>query len=381
MRRPAIFLLAFMILLSCAAVYAAGTDTGESLVTTSYLENTYFPDVLEQAQTRVEEQTQSTYQSVLSGLDTRHAGYLALAGGEMNYTASMTDFRFKQGDVISLTSGSGALLLAGSGTISYSSGGVVDVTAGQSVAAGSAFPVGHRCLAAEDTVATVTVTSATAVLSLEGAYAVSTSGEVDYNALADALKDMGLFQGTGTAYGSGYDLEQVPTRIVGLVMFLRLIGEEEAALAGTAANPFVDTPAWCDRYVAYAYEKGYTNGTGVSDSGQRYFGPDVQMTAGEYVTFLLRALGYSDSGSTPDFTWDTAILRAVELGVLTSQEQAMLTEQTFLRAQVVYLSCFALNAPLKDGSGILLDRTASSSGADKSRIQAIMDGVSVQRLN
>ena len=71
---------------------------------------------------------------------------------------------------------------------------------------------------------------------------------------------MGLFQGTGTAYGCGYDLEVAPTRVVGLVMFLRLIGEEGAALACTQGNPFADTPAWCDRYVAYAYAKGYTKG-------------------------------------------------------------------------------------------------------------------------
>ena len=86
-------------------------------------------------------------------------------------------------------------------------------------------------------------------------------------------------------------------------MFLRLIGEEGAALSSTAANPFADTPAWCDRYVAYAYEKGYTKGNNISAGGQRYFGPDAQLSAGEYMTFLLRALGYSDSGASPDFSW------------------------------------------------------------------------------
>lgn len=55
---------------------------------------------------------------------------------------------------------------------------------------------------------------------------------------------MGLFQGSGTAYGSGYDLERVPTRIEGLVLFLRLIGEEKAALAYGGENPFTDVPAW-----------------------------------------------------------------------------------------------------------------------------------------
>ncbi|WP_457848533.1 hypothetical protein, partial [Staphylococcus aureus] len=86
------------------------------------------------------------------------------------------------------------------------------------------------------------------VAAMEGYYALSPSGSIDYNALAAALAELGLFRGTGTAYGSGYDLEVAPTRVVGLVMFLRLIGEESAALAYTGDNPFTDTPAWCDRY-------------------------------------------------------------------------------------------------------------------------------------
>ena len=59
--------------------------------------------------------------------------------------------------------------------------------------------------------------------------------------------------------------------------------------------------------MAYAYEKGYTKGNNVSAGGQRYFGPDAQLSAGEYMTFLLRALGYSDSGASPDFSWANAV--------------------------------------------------------------------------
>lgn len=108
--------------------------------------------------------------------------------------------------------------------------------------------------------------------------------------------------------------------------------------------------------MAYAYEKGYTKGNNVSAGGQRYFGPDAQLSAGEYMTFLLRALGYSDSGASPDFSWANAVGKSVEFGVLNAAEQAKLTGSPFLRAQVAYLSYFALSAPLKDGSGILLDR-------------------------
>ena len=212
MKRLAVGLLALVILIGCAAVYAADTGTGESLVTQGYLNDTYIPDVLRQAETRIAEQTKTVYDSVLADLNARHSGYLARAGGEQCYAASITDFRFKRGDVVSLPAGSGLLLLAGSGTVSYSGGSVVDITVGQTVASGTALTARHRVLAAENTTAAVTITSDTAVLGVEGFYTVSSGAGLDYNALADALKQMGLFQGTGTAYGSGYDLEQAPPR-------------------------------------------------------------------------------------------------------------------------------------------------------------------------
>ena len=369
MRRLAAGLLCLLILLSCAAVYAAGG--GESLVTRSYLEETYVPGLLEQAGARLEEGTQPAYQSALAELDARHTA--ALGGGAG--ASALTDLRFRAGDTLTLPAGSGVLLLAGGAS---ASGALVDATAGQPVS--GALALRHRCLAGEGGGAVVTITSDTAVLSVEGPYTLTPGSGLDYNALADALKAMGLFQGSGTAYGSGYDLEQAPTRIVGLVMFLRLIGEEGAALASTAVNPFADTPAWCDRYVAYAYAQGYTQGVGPGLDGRLCFGPDGALTAGEYVTFLLRALGYTDSGDAPDFTWATALDRAAELGVLTPGELALVSGGTFLRAQVVYLSYFALSVPLKDGGGVLLDRTAASSGVAKSQYQSVMDGVSVRRL-
>lgn len=220
--------------------------------------------------------------------------------------------------MITLSTGAGVMLLAGQAVVSYSSGAVVDVTAGQTAASGTALSTNHRYLAAENTAAAVSITSDTAVICLEGSFSLSASGETDYNALADALKAMGMFQGGDTGYGSGYDLERAPTRIEGLIMFLRLLGEEQAALSYTGACPFGDIPAWAQRYAAYAYDRGYTRGVGTGGTGELVFGTQNTITAGEYVTFVLRALGYSDSGSTPDFIWDTALDKGAEAGVLTA---------------------------------------------------------------
>lgn len=384
MKKTIVLLLTAAVLVSGAAAYATGALSGESLISKSYLTGTYVPDVEKQVSQRVQERTEQIYQSALTALNQAHSAYLAQAGsggtaGTGTYASALADLRFKKGDVITLSTGSGGMLLAGSGSVSYAGGAVVDVTAGETVPSGSALAPRHRYLAGENTTASLTITSDTAVLSLEGYYSLAASGSVDYNALADALFEMGLFQGSGTTYGSGYDLENPTTRIMGVVMFLRLIGEEQAALSSTAVNPFVDTPAWCDRYVAYAFEKGYTNGVGESPSGALYFAPDRQISAEEYVTLILRALGYTDSGAAPDFTWDTAVSRAVSWGLLSSGEQAMLSQSQFLRAQVVYLSYFALNAPMK-GGGVLLDRTVSSGGLNRSQLEQVMAAVTVPRL-
>lgn len=384
MKKTIVLLLTAAVLVSGAAAYATGALTGESLISKSYLTGTYVPDVEKQVSQRVQERTEQIYQSALTALNQAHSAYLAQAGsggtaGTGTYASALADLRFKKGDVITLSTGSGGMLLAGSGSVFYAGGAVVDVTAGETVPSGSALAPRHRYLAGENTTASLTITSDTAVLSLEGYYSLAASGSVDYNALADALFEMGLFQGSGTTYGSGYDLENPTTRIMGVVMFLRLIGEEQAALSSTAVNPFVDTPAWCDRYVAYAFEKGYTNGVGESPSGALYFAPDRQISAEEYVTLILRALGYTDSGAAPDFTWDTAVSRAVSWGLLSSGEQAMLSQSQFLRAQVVYLSYFALNAPMK-GGGVLLDRTVSSGGLNRSQLEQVMAAVTVPRL-
>ena len=372
-------LLAAAVLAAGVGAYAAGVLDGTSLVTLDYLKSVFLPDAERQAEERVDTATQETYDAALAALEAKQAAYLALARGEQGYAATLTDLRFKKGDVVTLTAGSGWMLLAGSAQLSYTGSAVVDVTGGTTLRAGSALTPRHRCLAGEGTTANLTVTSDTAVLSLEGYYTLADGSGVDYNALADALFALGLFQGSGTAYGSGYDLETAATRIMGVVMFLRLIGEEEAALASTAENPFADTPAWCDRYVAYAFEKGYTNGVGENAAGRLLFAPDRPITADEYLTLILRALGYSDSGAAPEFAWNTALEKSVDFGVLSSGERSMLESGSFLRAQIVYVSYFSLNAPAK-GGGVLLDRTLSGGGLTQAQAQAVMERVDVPRM-
>ena len=153
---------------------------------------------------------------------------------------------------------------------------------------------------------------------------------------ADALYNLGLFKGTG----AGYELDQTPTRVQGIIMLIRLLGEENAALTSNETLPFQDVPEWAVKYVAYAFAKGYAKGT----SGTT-FSPDEMLDAKTYVTFVLRALGYNDGNG--DFSWNTALADSAKFGLMTSTTASTLSNVALNRGDMVDLSFCALTMSLK----------------------------------
>jgi len=162
---------------------------------------------------------------------------------------------------------------------------------------------------------------------------------------ADALYSLGLFKGTG----GGYDLDNTPTRIQGLVMLIRLLGEENKALSDSSANPFTDVPEWAEKYVSYAAAKGYTKGTGNSS-----FSPDTALDAKSYIAFVLRALGYNDANG--DFSWNTAPLDSVGFGLMNNTTATALAGASLNRGDIVDLSYCALTMPLKGETATLAQK-------------------------
>lgn len=374
MKKAATILLAAAILLGVYGAVAVGGSSTDPLISKSYIDNTYIPGALEQTGEVVDTLGRDTYGSAAEKLGELAGGYMAKAGGEGS-TKTFCERRFKRGDRVRMDTGSGAVLLAGEMGVTFEAGVVIDVTAGKTVASGAAMEPNHYYLAGEETVCTFTVLSETAVLAPQGYYTLSASGEVDYNELADALRGLGMFRGSTTSFGSGYELELPPTRIQGLIMFLRLIGEEEAALAYSGPVPFTDVPDWCKCYVGYAvekgYAKGYPNGT---------FGTLEGLTGQQYITFLLRVLGYRDSGEAPDFDYGQAIAQAGELGVVTAGEQELLNAPRFLRSEMVYFSYYTLLTGPKDGDDALLAYLVEAGVVDWDTAVQITGGVESLRL-
>lgn len=167
----------------------------------------------------------------------------------------------------------------------------------------------------------------------------------DSTAHADKLASLHLFRGTA----DGYHLEAAPTRLQGLIMLIRLLGLEEEALACSDSNPFDDVTGTGDRYAAYAYANGLTKGTGAAS-----FTPSRALSAGNYVTFLLRALGYDDSQK--DFAPSQALEFAAGISMVTPGAASALSGASMDRGDLVDLSYAALTCRLKDGSQTLAEK-------------------------
>ena len=274
----------------------------------------------------------------------------AKASTQIQTAGRFTELDLNGGDVLRGFTGTQVVLYEGSAVIEYSGAAVIDVTTGKEAENGAELLPLHRYLAAEDTDVRVTILSATAIVNCCGAYYVVPSALPDYYGMAAALKTLDLFRGDESPLAHGFALGREPSRIEALVMLIRLLGEEQAALACKASTPFADVPAneWYAPYVSYAYEKGYSNGVSATE-----FGAEETATVEMYVEFVMRALGYSSTAhsniaDSPD--------RACSAGVLTADERAMLQADSFRRSAVVYLSYYALGTKLNGSSALLSDR-------------------------
>lgn len=349
-----LFLGAVLVLGLAFSVLAASSpgSKDDPFITLSYLENTFYPSLLSQTGTRADTRFQTAYNTAQNRFEGQKAAYTLLAENAAlvsrvmqrfgaSADASVRDMTLKKGDI--LTGGMGVMLVVKSGALQQQSGSIINLTAGADVLSGGTLGIRNQFFFADSAVK-VTATS-DAVVTVSGTVSKAAGYAPQYTHVANALKYMNLFQGTKT----GYNLEWKATRLQGLVMMIRLLGQEADALSYTGTHPFADVPEWGDRYVAYAYQTGLTTGT----SAQK-FTPDAEITSVQYMTFILRAMGYSDKNG--DFVWSAPWALAESAGILSESETQMLTQTAFYRDQMVYLSYKALYGRMKGSAETLAQR-------------------------
>lgn len=172
--------------------------------------------------------------------------------------------------------------------------------------------------------------------------------------LAASLKELGLFQGVGEDEEGNvhFDLNRKPSRVEALTMLVRALGKGPEAETYGKTHPFQDVPSWADGYVSYAYDHELTKG--VSDTR---FGAEDVASAEMYLTFMLRALGYTEytKAVDGDFTWDAPWALAAWCEIVPPQVDG----KNFLRADVVDVTCAALYAPLAGEPAVLHEKLVS----------------------
>ncbi len=318
---------------------AGALSTGDSLVSRSYVMNTYINIVKEKAKGATGQLAQ--VQKKVEALSAEMADNALKGGLETHVLAVLgksSQAKLRAGNTITAQAGTEVILTTGKAVTRK--GVWINASTGKQAGAQHALESNQCYLAADDGAELIAQQDSALIIS--GAYKTGeSSAQTDgaqYTAYADALHELGLFQGSQ----KGYELTRHATRIEGIVMLIRLLGDEAEAKAYKGKHPFTDVPAWANSYIAYAYQKGYTSGISKTE-----FGSNMQLRYLDYMTFLLRALGYSDRGG--DFSWDKADKAAVDHGIQTEQERAEIKKHgRFLRDHVAYTSYRALFAKTRN---------------------------------
>lgn len=168
---------------------------------------------------------------------------------------------------------------------------------------------------------------------------------------AESLNSLGLFNGVGTnADGTpNFDLDRTPSRNEAVTMLVRLLGKENEAKSQEWETPFQDLDVWVKPYVGYAYNNKLTNGISATEFGGAY-----TVTTSQYLTFVLRALGYD---SSQDFQYDKAWELSDKIG-LTCGDYGLDTD--FKRGDVAIISKSAMPISYKSGESTLIEALVSS---------------------
>lgn len=165
--------------------------------------------------------------------------------------------------------------------------------------------------------------------------AVSSTNAGESKAAAEKLYTYGLFK--GGAYG--FNLNGTTTKAEAAAMVVRLLGGEDDALSGAYHHPYKDVKDWSSDYIGYLYENGI-----LEDTADGSYHPDQNIDTKTFLTMVLNALGYVESGQ--DLDEEQLYATAVSCGLLTDAEAKEMKKDSFTRATLVLITEDALNTKL-----------------------------------
>ncbi len=160
--------------------------------------------------------------------------------------------------------------------------------------------------------------------------------ETDLDLITKQLNNLEILAGTET----GFELDNGLTRAEAAVIVARLSetegymfrNYEEKLLHG-----FKDVPEWANLHIGHLKYIGAIKGITEDE-----FGPNLPISAQQFVTMILRILGYNDTKG--DFVWDQSLDKAVEIGLIDAPYKRKIEQdEVFTRghmALIVYNTLF-----------------------------------------
>ena len=208
------------------------------------------------------------------------------------------------------------------------------------------------------------------IVLLCGMIPAALAANTEANDAAQTLYALGLFRGTGTRSDGTpeFELDRAMARSEGVTMLVRLLGKEAEAASGTRETPFPDVPDWAEPYVGYAYANQLTLG-GKDIYGNPVFDSNQPTSATQYITFVLRALGYD---SSTDFDWRNAWTLSDELG-MTGGRYTEKNSASFTRGDAAIVSLRALRTNMKDSVDTLADRLIADGVFTKEQYESALN--------
>lgn len=176
------------------------------------------------------------------------------------------------------------------------------------------------------------------------------------NIMAQELYSMGLFQGKGRDKNGNliFELDNTATRDEAITMLIRLLGAESTAKSNSYSAPFNDVESWAVPYVGYAYQNKLASGI----SPTKFGGKDT-VNAKQYITFALRALGYTEG---TDFQYSSAWDFSDQIGLTSGQYNE--STKSFTRGDIVQISYNALKCNLKNEPDALIKKLYDSKAVE-----------------
>lgn len=148
----------------------------------------------------------------------------------------------------------------------------------------------------------------------------------NYETAGKALEELKLIDAA-----INYDLNIRRVEVATIIS--RLLEDEEILQTYQIEYKFTDVPNWGSKYVNFLYRNEIING-----KSETLFDSNQNMTPKEFVTILLRLLGYNDK--LGEFSFNQSLIKAKEIGILSNIEYNDLNSMKYINRNYVYQTLY-----------------------------------------